>query len=187
MAKKVIKIAPVEQYIIDRVREIRLKLNITAEKLSEKVSPSNSIGFVGNIESSAKAATYTDHNLNLIAAIFSKYAKELNDDSIQKDYTVYDFYPKEPLDDTPIIKRAYITPLSPGPTNTLNRVIEETDFFDIARSLKEITEYCNRFDSTERKTTSFTSPLYIATKNNRLERTDLKEGTVMYCKPKTKS
>lgn len=186
MAKKEIKIAPVEQYIIDEVRKIRLSLNITAENLSVKVSPSESIGFIGNIESAAKAATYTDHNLNIIAKIFSESAKELNSDGIKKDYTVYDFYPKEPLDDTPIIKTAYVTPVIPGPTNTLKRVIEETDFFDKARSLKEITEYCNRLDDTERKTTSYTSPLYMATKNNKLIRVDLKEGTVMYCKPKAK-
>lgn len=186
MAKKEIRIAPVEQYIIDEVRKIRLSLNITAENLSVKVSPSQSIGFIGNIESAAKAATYTDHNLNIIAAIFSDCAKELNDDSIKKDYTVYDFYPKDPLDDTPIIKKAYITPVKPGTTNTLNRVIEETDFFDQPRSLKEITEYCNRLDNTERKTASFTSPLYMATKNNKLVRVDLKEGTVMYRKPKAK-
>ncbi|SEB05036.1 hypothetical protein [Pedobacter hartonius] len=182
MAKE-IKIFPVEQYIIDQVRKIRKALGITADQLSKAVSLSDSIGLVGNIESSAMAATYTDHNLNIIAKVFTEQAKKLKGKGVKKDYTVYDFYPKVPLNDTPIIKTNVKDGRAEGPTKSLYKVIG-TDFLDEARSARQITDFSNGLDNTDRKPSSFTSPLFLATDKGVLERIELKEGNVLYRKPK---
>ncbi|CAM3951501.1 hypothetical protein SAMN06265348_104122 [Pedobacter westerhofensis] len=180
---KVIEISPVEQHIIDQVRQIREALNMTAEALSKLVSPSGSGGLIGNIESSARPETYTDHNLNIIAKIFTRRANELNVDH-KKDYTVHDFYPRAALDDTPVNKR-YLKPDRPaGPTKSLYRLTNETNFFDQLRTLKEITTRLNEEQNEERKTSNYTSAINLLRKNNILERIYLKEGTVAYRKAK---
>lgn len=170
---KEIKIAPVDQYIIDQVRRIRKELGITAENLSEKVSPSKNIAFIGNIESSVKAATYTDHNLNIIARIFSEHTN--------KNYTIYDFYPENFLDDNPIVKTALKLPSVPGPARILRNLIA-SDYFDDARTLREITEKANEIEKMNWLPNSFSSPTHYAVGKNQLIRIDLQDGSVMYQK-----
>jgi len=186
MAKD-IKIAPVEQYIIDQVRKIRISLNITAESLSTKVSPSGSVAFIGNIESSVTPTTYTDHHLNIIARIFSEHARDLNDDSIKADYTIYDFYPEKPLNDHPLTKTAVPILKQDGPTSALNEIIDKTNYLDEPKTLKQITEYSNQERNREWKPNNFTSPIGEAVKNKKIKRIDLKDGSVKYQKNKSKS
>jgi len=180
---KEIKIAPVEQYIIDQVRKIRLELQITAESLSKEVSPSGSTGFIGNIESAVKAATYTDHNLNIIAKVFSEKAAQLNHESIKKDYTLYDFYPENFLDDQPRIKTSVIIPRKEGSTNALNGLIEDLIYFTEPKSQRQITDDTNAKENMDRKAESFSSPLNYAVKKKKLIKIELADGAVLYQKP----
>lgn len=173
-------IAPVEQYIIDQVRDIRNKLKITAEDLSEKVSPSGSGGFIGNIESAKLPAVYTDHSLNIIARIFTEHAASLNDDSLKKEYTLYDFYPKNKLDDLPIEKHIEKIPLGDGPTKGLYNLIKSGKALETAQSITQITDEINKNENTAYKTTNITSSVHQAVKTGVLERVDLAEGKVGY-------
>lgn len=188
MAKE-IKIFPVQQFTIDQIRMIRLDFGITANELSKKVSPSESAGFIAVIESIKSPAFYTDHNLNIIANEFSKYAEKIqrgldtvegNVIQIKTSYTIFDFYPKEPLSDVPQIKTKIDIPAEVGPTGTLNAILESKDFFDHQRTIKEITDYCNSFYNKDWKSTNFTSPLEYAVKKGKLKRVELPDGGVKY-------
>lgn len=179
-----IMIAPVEQYIIDQVRRIRNQLGLSGAQLSAKVSSSKSTGLIANIESAAKAATYTDHNLNIIAGIFTELASQIKDAEIQKQYTVYDFYPPAPMDETPIIKDSIKFDPVPGPTMHFNAMVEETDFMDDARSISEITKEINRKFGTTYPVTSMSSTATYAVTKNIVERLFVGEDKVMYRKIK---
>ena len=75
------KIAPIDQFIIDRVREKRLKANMTQLDLSVELGVSK--GLIGNIESAKYAQKYSTAQLNQLAIIFNCSPR--------------DFLPKEPL------------------------------------------------------------------------------------------
>ena len=173
------RIAPVEQYIINEVRKIRQQLNITAEELSQNVSPSQDKSLIGNIESSVKAATYTDHNLNIIARIFTEKARNTENSSSKKEYTVYDFYPQDYVDDQPVIKTASKIVMPEGPAAALKKMIQ-TDFFINAKTIKEITDYANEIQNMNWKSTNFTSTVSYAAEKGELVRIDLQDGGVVY-------
>jgi len=181
---KEIKIAPVEQYIIDQIRKIRLSLNITAELLSKNITPSESAGLVGNVESSASKTTYTSHNLNLIADFFTKHAKMLKDDSVQKEYTIYDFYPPEPLEDLPIVKSTYEIPRKIGPTFIVADMLENTNFLDSPKTITQVTDYINAHYDVKYKSTNINSALKQAGKKDLLEINMTEELRVTYQKKK---
>ncbi len=71
----------IEQYIIDKVRERRLKLNISQAELAHQLDVSE--GFIGNVESPNYRAKYNINHLNAIAKIFKCSPR--------------DFWPKEPI------------------------------------------------------------------------------------------
>lgn len=71
----------IEQYIINKVREKRIKLNISQAELARLLDVSE--GFVGNIESPNYRAKYNFNHLNEIAKIFGCSPR--------------DFLPKDPL------------------------------------------------------------------------------------------
>jgi transcriptional regulator with XRE-family HTH domain len=67
-------LAEIEKYIIQRVKEIRKANNLTQEQLSLKLD--KGVGFIGDIESSAKNAKYNIKHLNEIAKIFDCSPKD---------------------------------------------------------------------------------------------------------------
>jgi transcriptional regulator with XRE-family HTH domain len=71
----------IEQYIIDKIREKRLKLNISQAELARQLDVSE--GFIGNVESPNYRAKYNINHLNAIANIFKCSPRE--------------FLPKEPF------------------------------------------------------------------------------------------
>lgn len=173
-------IAPIEQFIINQVRNIRTALKITSEDLSEIVSTSGSRGLIGNIESERNSAVYTDNNLNLIAKVFSEHAAEINDDTLKKDYTLYDFYPKNILDDLPVEKHIDKIPLRNGPTKALYNYIKKGEMYNTRKSITQITQDINQSENTAYKTTNMTSPVEQAVRRGDLERIHLEEGKVEY-------
>jgi transcriptional regulator with XRE-family HTH domain len=71
----------IEQFIIDKVREKRIKLKISQAELASLLDVSE--GFIGNVESSKYRAKYNFNHLNSIAKVFKCSPR--------------DFLPKEPV------------------------------------------------------------------------------------------
>lgn len=187
MTKNTWYLAPIELYIIIKVRFFRLELGITAEEISLYLKMNKK--YIGNIESSAHNAKYYDEVLNFVALYFTKKAKKkqqelinIKDETVIKtEYTIYDFYPTEILSDERVIKEIPPIPRESGPTGTLNALIEATNFFKKARTLNEIVAEANRIQNQHWKATDFTQPLENAVKgvNKRLE-VILKDGLNTY-------
>jgi len=68
------EISKIEQYVIDKVRELRIKAGISQEMLSIKMELSSK--FVGNVESSKRTTKYNLNHLNKIAEILGCSIKE---------------------------------------------------------------------------------------------------------------
>jgi len=168
---------PIELYIIIKIRAIRLDLGITAEEISLFLEKNPK--YIGHIESNAHNAKYNDEVLSSIALYLTERAKEKqkefikeNDSTIIKtEYNIYDFYPTEILSDEKVIKEIPPIPSGSGPTPTLNALIEATDFFKKARTLKEIVEKANKEQSQNWEASNFTRSLERAVKgkNKRLK------------------
>ncbi|HYD91447.1 MAG TPA: helix-turn-helix transcriptional regulator, partial [Flavobacterium sp.] len=71
----------IDQYVIGKVREKRLKLKISQAELAHLLDVSE--GFIGNIESPNYRAKYNIHHLNELAKLFKCSPR--------------DFLPKEPI------------------------------------------------------------------------------------------
>jgi predicted transcriptional regulator len=71
----------IEQYIIDKIREKRVKLNISQAELARQLDVSE--GFIGNVESPNFRAKYNVNHINAIAKVFKCSPR--------------DFWPKEPI------------------------------------------------------------------------------------------
>ena len=162
-------------------------MGITAKEISLflKKNPE----YIGNIESSAHNAKYNDEVLSLIAVYFTLMAKEKqkellaaqDETVIQTEYTIHDFYPSEILSDEKVIKKIDPIPHDSGPTGTLNALIESTDFFETARTLKEIVEKANSVQNQNWEASNFTQPLENAVKGkNKRLRVVLKDGFNTY-------
>ncbi|TYP94634.1 hypothetical protein BC792_11142 [Sphingobacterium allocomposti] len=168
---------PIELYIIIKIRAIRLDLGITAEEISLFLEKNPK--YIGHIESNAHNAKYNDEILSSIALYLTERAKEKqkefikeNDSTIIKtEYNIYDFYPTEILSDEKVIKEIPPIPSGSGPAPTLNALIEATDFFKKARTLKEIVEKANKEQSQNWEASNFTRSLERAVKgkNKRLK------------------
>ncbi|MGY4383923.1 transcriptional regulator with XRE-family HTH domain [Pedobacter sp. UYP24] len=76
-----LKLSPIEQFVIDKVREKRIALGITQVVLS--VSMDLSPKFVGNVESVKADDKYNINHLNKLAIIF--------------DCSIKDFFPDKPI------------------------------------------------------------------------------------------
>ena len=79
MAK--IKTSDIDQFVIDNVRERRLKLKLSQAALAYELNVSE--GFIGNVESNNYRAKYNLNHLNELAKIFKCSPR--------------DFLPKRPL------------------------------------------------------------------------------------------
>jgi transcriptional regulator with XRE-family HTH domain len=71
----------IEQYIIDKIREKRIKLKISQADLARQLDVSE--GFIGNVESPNYRAKYNINHINAIARLFNCSPRE--------------FWPKEPI------------------------------------------------------------------------------------------
>jgi transcriptional regulator with XRE-family HTH domain len=69
-----IEISKIEQYVIDRVREIRMKAGISQVNLSVDMELNSK--FVGNVESSKTRDKYNLNHLNKIAEILNCSIKD---------------------------------------------------------------------------------------------------------------
>lgn len=183
------KITPIRQYNIDTIRRLRLELDITGEELSAELD--KSLKYIGHIESPAHNAFHTDGGMNQIAIYFSKVAKERqfelnkvsgNITKLKTEYTIYDFYPKNPLPEVLEIKTSSPIPREGGVTATLNALLETSDFFDAPRKLKEIVDHFNHLQNKNWKDSDFTATLERAWLKGKLKRTDLPDGSVRYQK-----
>lgn len=68
------EISKIELYVIDKVRELRIKAGISQEMLSLKMELSSK--FVGNVESSKRTTKYNLNHLNKIAEILGCSMRE---------------------------------------------------------------------------------------------------------------
>ena len=59
----------IELFIINRVREMRINLNISQADLAHKLELS--VGFIGHVESSKHRAKYNLNHINKLAKIFN--------------------------------------------------------------------------------------------------------------------
>lgn len=75
------EISKIEQYVIDKVREIRMKAEISQSNLSVGMELSSK--FVGNVESNKTPDKYNINHLNKIAEILQ--------------CSIKDFFPEEPI------------------------------------------------------------------------------------------
>ena len=74
-------VSPVEQYVIDRVREMRIERGISQRDLAYQLDISS--GFIGDVETVKSRAKYNINQLNEIAKIFK--------------CSIKDFLPDEPI------------------------------------------------------------------------------------------
>lgn len=70
-----INISPIEQYVIDKVREMRIAKGISQRELADLLDISN--GFIGMAESTKKRAKYNLQHINDIAKVFKCSPKDL--------------------------------------------------------------------------------------------------------------
>ncbi len=189
-------LTPFEILTIIIVRNIRLELGISGEELSLHLDKSKK--YIAVIESTASYSKYTDEVLLKIAIYFTEIAKKIELENgkeniavnFKTEYSILDLQPSEILGREKVIKEIPPIPTGTGSAATLSAVIETTDFFEIARTLPEIVDYCNNIQNQNWKGSDFTSALSRATKgeNKRLE-VKLVKGINTYVayKPKANS
>lgn len=64
----------IELYVINKVKELRIKANMSQKELAFKLDLS--VGFLGHIESPKKSAKYNLNHINKLAKIFNCSPKE---------------------------------------------------------------------------------------------------------------
>lgn len=162
--KNQVLISQLNLYIINAIKRIRLELGLTQRDVSRIINVDADNNLLGSIESNFRSEKYTDENLNKLAKAFSKI-------NINKDYSIYDFYPKEPLEEVLIEKSVVDIPKNIGPTASLVLLLEKKEtFLDDWHTVKEITDYCNKCLFTNWKTTDFTSVIARSVESGKLIR-----------------
>lgn len=78
----------IEQFVIDKVKELRSKENMSQAKLADLLEVSK--GFIGNVENSKKIEKYNLNHINELAIIFN--------------CSVTDFFPNDPFEDNKILE-----------------------------------------------------------------------------------
>lgn len=186
---KIVKITLIQQYNIDKIKGYRLMLDISGPELSDRIAKSST--YVNQAESAGSDLFYSDEVMNKIASVLTEEAKDKqqllkelkSEEKIKINYSIHDFYPKKPVTDGKQIKTNIGIPAGLGPSVTLNAVIETEDFFDEARTLKEIVDHCNAFESMSWKESDFTATLDRADKKGKLKKFYDSNGKVFYVKP----
>lgn len=142
------KIRAIDNFIINRVKELREKLEIGQEELSKRIYGDDGSNLVGSVESD-KPIGYNDHHLNVFANYFSSVAQSLDkyillEKGLKEKYEITDFYPENPIDDILIEKYVTKLPLNTYPSGVLKLLSQEKDtFLRVWRTIREITDYCN--------------------------------------------
>lgn len=180
---KAILISPIQLYSLIAVRRIRLHYGISAQELAKGIG--KSINYIGTMENEQNEGGYNDTVLTEIAQYISAKIKEYPESLLEikgkMEYSIYDFYPSEILSDEKVVKKIDPIPLGSGPTGTLNALIESTNFFKTAKTLKEIVTKANKVQNQNWEPSNFTQPLENAVKgkNKRLD-VILKDGLNTY-------
>lgn len=73
------KVSKIEQFVIDTVREKRLKAKISQKDLADALDLS--IGFIGDIESTKSRAKYNLNHINALARLFNCSPQEFLPDT----------------------------------------------------------------------------------------------------------
>ena len=81
LSRTMAEISAIEQYVIDKVREKRIKAGLTQVVLSLAMDLSSK--FVGNVESDRTTAKYNINHLNKLAIVL--------------ECSIKDFFPEEPI------------------------------------------------------------------------------------------
>ena len=163
------KIKAIDNFLINSVKEIREKLEIGQEELSEEVYGSEGSNIVGTVESE-KPVGYNDHHLNAFANYFSAVARSLDEyirqeRGLNENYEITDFYPEKPMADELIDKKINKVSLDSYPSGALKLLAKEQDeFVKFWRSIKEITDYCNSRFNKEWGSNEFSGALAYAEK-----------------------
>ncbi|SKB51904.1 hypothetical protein SAMN05660226_01842 [Parapedobacter luteus] len=134
--KKPAKITPLAQYFIDRIRERRLELGISPEKLSREISPFDGDSIVRKIENEFTSNKYTPGTLKKAAYYLGLTMEDILPDTLLPDDTLQD---KTKI---PILKEM-------SAKAALRSLLEE-GYFDEGRTRYEIREYANRFFDEEK-------------------------------------
>ncbi len=61
-------LTPIEQYVVDKVREMRIARGLTVRDLANELEVS--FGFIGDVESTKRRAKYKLEHLNKLAEVF---------------------------------------------------------------------------------------------------------------------
>lgn len=165
--KKEVFISFIALHIINAVKKARLELGLSQRDVSKILSPDSSSNLLGGIESSQRPDKYTDDHLNKIAKVFTLMAQKIqkefdsepgNTTKIKTEYTIFDFYPPEPLPDGEQIKEIETQPKDLKTTGILNLLLESDDpFIKEWHTIREITEYCSNLMNRSWKSTDFTA------------------------------
>lgn len=190
---KFIYITVTDQYIIDAVRTIRFNLNLSQKSLSARIKSVSGISLVSSAEGISSGHKYLDHQLHEIVSIFMHEAKEINKnleeqgmaERVQENYTIFDFYPPNPLPDKMVIKSKNVDDTRIFPTGAVNYIIEELDFLNIPRTSNEIAECANKLFTKKWDASDMGSPLDRAATKGDLIKTD-PPAKVTYQKPPKK-
>lgn len=177
---KPIYITVTDQHIIDSVRTIRLNLNISQPFLSSHSNPSKVDSSVGKAEGISSSHKFTDAQLHEFTKIFSAVAKEKNKkaeelgdrERVPEEYTLFDFYPPNPLPDEMVIKSKNVDDTRIFPTGAVNYIIEELDLLDIPKTTNEIAECANKLFTKKWDASDLGSPLDRAVEKGLLIKTD---------------
>ena len=181
MAKKESKkcyISAIDQHIINAVRTFRYNLDLSQKKLSLRASASANSSLVGKAEGISSEHKYSDDQLHAFLHVFSNEAEAINkrfqmedsEERVQEQYTMHDFYPSIALPDILVPKSISILSNKVYPTGALNYILEETDFFNTDRTVKEVTEFANTLFGKSWRQSDVGSPLDRFAFNGRLSK-----------------
>lgn len=158
------------------------------------MNPNITGNLLGTIESVKGSSSYTDAQLHILSKEFSAAAKRLqleydklsnNTYIIKTEYSIYDFYPKEKLEDILVEKKIDIFIKDLYPTGALYSILEETNFLDKPRTVNHITTYINNYFNKNWIAKDLNLPLDRAAAKGDLIKTD-PPAKVTYQKPPKK-
>lgn len=190
MAKTDLKpcyISAIDQHIINVVRTFRYNLDLSQKKLSLKANGSANSSLVGKAEGITSEHKYSDDQLHIFSHIFSAEAVIINkrakiegvDEKVQEHYTMYDFYPLTAIPDVLVPKSVSIVSNKIYPTGALNYILEECDFFNSQKSVKEVTVFANTLFGKSWRQSDMGSPLDRFVMKGRLAKLEI-ANSVLY-------
>ena len=173
--KEPVQISSLHLFIINIIRQIRLDLGITQLEISRILHPDSSSNALGGIESNFRPDKYTDENLNKIAKAFTDKSFALG---LNTTYTIYDFYPKEAIEEKMVTKNVIETPKELKQTGVLHLLLIERKekFFDNWHTVSEIAAFCGNHANKTWTNNDFTAIVKIVVDDNKLIRKSEEEA-----------